>query len=95
MDLRHHGDREATPGLVDLAVNVHPAPMPPWLRAAVAASVYDLARYPDPSEAERALEAAGLTVRTIAIPGPGRVRSTDPDAGAQVRKGARVTMYVF
>lgn len=53
--LRHHGDREATPGLVDLAVNVHPAPMPPWLRSAIAASVDDLARYPDPTGAERAL----------------------------------------
>lgn len=55
--LRHHGDREATPGLVDLAVNVHPAPMPPWLRSAIAASVDDLARYPDPSRAEQALAA--------------------------------------
>jgi serine/threonine-protein kinase len=49
----------------------------------------------DREAAEQALEAAGLTVRTIAIPGPGRVRSTDPGAGAQVRKGARVTLYVF
>jgi serine/threonine-protein kinase len=49
----------------------------------------------DRQAGERALEAAGLTVRVVAIPGPGRVRSTDPDAGAQVRKGARVTMYVF
>lgn len=55
--LRHHGDREATPGLVDLAVNVHPAPMPPWLRSAIAASIDDLARYPDPTEAEHALAA--------------------------------------
>lgn len=55
--LRHHGDREATPGLVDLAVNVHPAPMPSWLRSAIAASVDDLARYPDPSRAEQALAA--------------------------------------
>ena len=45
--------------------------------------------------AERTLEAAGLSVRVIAIPGPGRVRSTDPDAGSQVRKGSRVTLYVF
>jgi serine/threonine-protein kinase len=49
----------------------------------------------DREAAERALEAAGLTVRTIAIPGPGRARSTDPAAGAQVRKGSRVTLYVF
>ena len=30
-DLAHHGDVEATPGLVDLAVNVRRAPMPDWL----------------------------------------------------------------
>ncbi|CAA9314322.1 MAG: Probable serine/threonine-protein kinase pknL [uncultured Frankineae bacterium] len=46
-------------------------------------------------DAEQALEAAGLSVRVVAIPGPGRVRSTDPAAGAQVRKGSRVTVYVF
>ncbi|GAA1914692.1 Rv2231c family pyridoxal phosphate-dependent protein CobC [Nocardioides hwasunensis] len=55
MNLRHHGDREATPGLVDFAVNVHPAPMPSWLREAITRSVDDLARYPDPTEAEAAL----------------------------------------
>lgn len=55
MNLRHHGDREATPGLVDLAVNVHRAPMPAWLRTALAASIDDLARYPDPTAAEHAL----------------------------------------
>jgi len=49
----------------------------------------------DREAAQAALEAAGLTVRVTAIPGPGRVRSTDPEAGAQVRKGSRVTMYVF
>jgi serine/threonine-protein kinase len=49
----------------------------------------------DREAGERALEAAGLAVRVVAIPGPGRVRSTDPGAGAQVRKGSRVTMYVF
>lgn len=56
-DLRHHGDREATPGLVDFAVNVHPAPMPPWLHAAISGSITDLARYPDPTAAEAALAA--------------------------------------
>lgn len=55
--LRHHGDREVTPGLVDLAVNVHPAPMPPWLAEAVRASLDDLARYPDATAAEAALAA--------------------------------------
>jgi histidinol-phosphate aminotransferase len=50
-DLRHHGDQEATPGLVDLAVNVRAAPMPAWLRTALAAALTDLARYPDQSAA--------------------------------------------
>jgi cobyrinic acid a,c-diamide synthase len=57
VNLRHHGDREATPGLVDFAVNVHPAPMPRWLEAAIKDSVDDLARYPDPTPAEAALAA--------------------------------------
>ena len=47
------------------------------------------------AEAQQALEALGLDVGVVAIPGPGRVRSTDPDAGEQVRKGSRVTLYVF
>ena len=46
-------------------------------------------------EAERRLEALGLEVRVRAIPGPGTVRSTDPGAGAKVRKGTTVTVYVF
>jgi histidinol-phosphate aminotransferase len=44
-DLRHHGDSEVAPGLVDLAVNVQPTP--PWLASAVADSLYGLASYPD------------------------------------------------
>ena len=46
-------------------------------------------------EAVQALEALGLDARVVAIPGPGQVRSTDPAAGTQVRKGSRVTVYVF
>ena len=57
-------------------------------------TVPDVAGQPR-AAAERALEAVGLSVRVIAIPGPGRVRSTDPGDGARVRKGARVTLYVF
>jgi histidinol-phosphate aminotransferase len=51
-DLRHHGDRDAAPGLVDLAVNVQPTPA--WLTAAVTASLQGLASYPDGSEARAA-----------------------------------------
>jgi len=46
-------------------------------------------------DAEATLAARGLDVRVIAIPGPGRVRSSDPGAGTEVRKGSRVTLYVF
>jgi len=46
-------------------------------------------------QAEKELEALGLKVRTMAIPGPGTVRSTDPRAGAEVRKNATITLYVF
>jgi histidinol-phosphate aminotransferase len=54
-DLRHHGDREVAPGLVDLAVNVRPTPA--WLAAAVAGSLSTLASYPDGAPARRAVAA--------------------------------------
>ncbi|MEE2035341.1 cobyrinate a,c-diamide synthase, partial [Rhodococcus chondri] len=54
-DLHHHGDREATPGLVDLAVNVSRRPRPAWLNTALRASLDELDRYPDPSAARSAL----------------------------------------
>lgn len=56
-DLTHHGDVEATPGLVDLAVNVRAAPAPPWLAEPVAASLRELARYPEPGPAAAAVAA--------------------------------------
>lgn len=56
-DLHHHGDREATPGLVDLAVNVSCRPRPPWLHDALHAALDDVARYPDPTAARAALAA--------------------------------------
>ena len=46
-------------------------------------------------EGEKALEDLGLEPRVVAIPGPGTVRSTQPGAGAQVRKGSAVTLFVF
>lgn len=47
--LTHHGDRDAVPGLVDLAVNVRAGTPPGWLRELLA--TIDPARYPDPSAA--------------------------------------------
>jgi histidinol-phosphate aminotransferase len=45
-DLDHHGDEEATAGLVDLAVNVRTGTPPPWLLDEIAGSLTDLAAYP-------------------------------------------------
>ena len=55
--LLHHGDAEVGAGLLDLAVNVHPGPRPPWLDAALRASLEDLDRYPSATAAEEALAA--------------------------------------
>ena len=61
-DLRHHGDAELGPGLVDLAVNVRPGTPPPWLAALLRKTVADLAAYPDPAPARAAV--AGRHGRT-------------------------------
>ena len=56
-DLRHHGDLEAAPGMLDFAVNVRlPAP-PAWLRAVLVDSLDTLGRYPDPTSAAKAIAA--------------------------------------
>ncbi|NES28974.1 threonine-phosphate decarboxylase [Micromonospora terminaliae] len=56
-DLGHHGDAEATPGLVDLAVNVRRAPMPDWLADPLVTALGALAAYPDPGPARAAVAA--------------------------------------
>ncbi|APU17064.1 MULTISPECIES: Rv2231c family pyridoxal phosphate-dependent protein CobC [Actinoalloteichus] len=48
--LRHHGDVEATAGLLDFAVNVRLDAPPRWLRDRLAAGLADLGRYPSPAE---------------------------------------------
>ncbi|MBC3191453.1 threonine-phosphate decarboxylase [Pseudonocardia sp. C8] len=45
-DLRHHGDSEASDGLVDFAVNVVGDGPPSWLRDRLAATLDGLGRYP-------------------------------------------------
>ena len=57
-DLHHHGDAEATPGLVDLAVNVRAGAPPAWLRAVLHAAVEDSAAYPSQDAARAAIAAA-------------------------------------
>jgi histidinol-phosphate aminotransferase len=56
-DLRHHGDAELTPGVLDFAVNVCTEPMPAWLSEAITAACGQLARYPDPRAATAAVAA--------------------------------------
>ena len=56
-DLSHHGDREATAGLVDLAVNVRVPRPPRWLLDRIAASLADLAAYPEATRATAAVAA--------------------------------------
>jgi histidinol-phosphate aminotransferase len=55
IDLGHHGDTEVGGGLVDLAVNVRHAPLPPWLAEPLAASLTRLAAYPNATEATAAV----------------------------------------
>ncbi|WP_406289780.1 Rv2231c family pyridoxal phosphate-dependent protein CobC [Embleya sp. NBC_00896] len=57
VDLRHHGDSELGPGLVDLAVNVRLSAPPPWLTRRLVASLADLAAYPDTRRARAAIAA--------------------------------------
>jgi histidinol-phosphate aminotransferase len=57
-DLRHHGDAEVRgngDGLVDLAVNVRSGTPPRWLKERIAASLDELAAYPDGRAARRAV----------------------------------------
>ena len=58
IDLRHHGDAELAPGLVDLAENVRAGAPPAWLRAVLHAAVDDSAGYPDGRPARAAVAAA-------------------------------------
>ena len=55
--LRHHGDTEARGADLDFAVNVYDGPRPPWLDAALHASLADVGTYPC-ADASRAAVAA-------------------------------------
>lgn len=55
--LRHHGDVEARPGMLDFAVNVRGVAPPAWLRDRLAARLDDLGRYPS-AEDEAAARSA-------------------------------------
>lgn len=53
--LRHHGDVEAAPGLVDFAVNVFDGERPDWLSKALASSLDIAHLYPESHTAETAI----------------------------------------
>ncbi|HEX4221545.1 MAG TPA: Rv2231c family pyridoxal phosphate-dependent protein CobC [Pseudonocardiaceae bacterium] len=55
--LRHHGDVDATPGLIDHAVNVRLSGPPPWLRARLVAAIDDIGRYPSAAQDAQARQA--------------------------------------
>ncbi len=52
--LRHHGDVDAAPGLLDFAVNVRNSRPPAWLRAGLAAALDVLGSYPWAAQAAAA-----------------------------------------
>ncbi|QJY49417.1 Rv2231c family pyridoxal phosphate-dependent protein CobC [Pseudonocardia broussonetiae] len=55
--LRHHGDVDAEPGLLDFAVNVQGSGPPRWLRDRIAGVLDDLGRYPSAAHDRAAREA--------------------------------------
>ncbi|GLZ40479.1 Rv2231c family pyridoxal phosphate-dependent protein CobC [Actinokineospora sp. NBRC 105648] len=55
--LRHHGDVDAAPGLIDFAVNVRGGRPPTWLRRRLAEALDRLGSYPAAADDRRAREA--------------------------------------
>jgi histidinol-phosphate aminotransferase len=52
--LRHHGDVDAAPGLLDFAVNVRGQGPPPWLRDRLIGALDRIGRYPSAADDQRA-----------------------------------------
>jgi histidinol-phosphate aminotransferase len=57
-DLRHHGDKDTAPGMLDFAVNVWLPTPPRWLRDRLATALDRLATYPSDADDLAAREAA-------------------------------------
>ncbi|ATL71707.1 Rv2231c family pyridoxal phosphate-dependent protein CobC [Nocardia terpenica] len=55
--LRHHGDVEVRPGMLDFAVNVQGSGPPGWLRERLAGRLFDVGRYPGAGDVRGAREA--------------------------------------
>ena len=58
--LRHHGDVDAEPGLLDFAVNVRLERPPAWLRARLASALDRLGRYPSAADDRAAREVVAV-----------------------------------
>lgn len=71
IDLHHHGDRDTTPDLVDLAVNVMLPGPPAWLAEAIASTTSTLGRYPDLGAARAAIAAAHDVPPEMVLPTAG------------------------
>jgi hypothetical protein len=73
-DLRHHGEADLAPGLVDLAVDVRGGTPPPWLRALLHAALDPV---PDGARVRAALRDRGLVMHrgdTVSGLSPDRLR---------------------
>jgi histidinol-phosphate aminotransferase len=57
-DLRHHGDMDTAPGMLDFAVNVRLRRPPGWLRDRLAAALDRVGAYPSPADDLAARQAA-------------------------------------
>jgi histidinol-phosphate/aromatic aminotransferase/cobyric acid decarboxylase-like protein len=57
VNLRLHGDTIAAPGALDFAINLWPAPTPPWLGDALEAGLAARHHYPDEAPAKAAIAA--------------------------------------
>ncbi|MFV0428176.1 MAG: cobyrinate a,c-diamide synthase [Arachnia sp.] len=71
IDLRHHGDLDMHPGLIDLAVNVRRPGPPTWLAEIIHATTARLGSYPDPAQAREAIAAAHGVPAAMVLPTAG------------------------
>ncbi|WP_081706253.1 Rv2231c family pyridoxal phosphate-dependent protein CobC [Nocardia sp. CNY236] len=58
--LRHHGDADTHPGMLDFAVNVQGIAPPEWLRRRLASRLSDLGRYPSVADTTAACRAVAV-----------------------------------
>lgn len=79
--LLHHGDVEATSGLLDFAVNVYAGERPAWLSQALHDAIDDSHSYPDAAPARRALAALHGRATSEVLPTSGAAEAFTLVAG--------------